>query len=101
VAKRALSLAGISCRPLGTDNAGREYWRFPTSHDLFIREGSLTLDPDKEAFKRLLAGTETDTNNHTLPPIITKRVKGWKRVVGVDKIRRIGEYLGENKQEQG
>ena len=60
VAKRAISLAGISCRPLGTDLTGREYWRFPTSIDLFVREGDGagcvgSRDVDKEAFKKLRA----------------------------------------------
>ena len=35
---------------------GREYWRLPTSDDLFIREGGqgAGVDADKRAFKRLL-----------------------------------------------
>jgi hypothetical protein len=60
VAKRALSLAGISCRPLGTDKAGREYWRFPTSDDLFIRGINPVRDMDKEAFNQLLAFDDED-----------------------------------------
>ena len=62
VAKRAISLAGINCRPLGADDSGREYWRFPTSDILFVRDGESegvdgmrSRDVDKEAFRKLRA----------------------------------------------
>jgi hypothetical protein len=51
-------MAGVSSRSLGTDDAGREYWRFPSSEDLFIRDndgGPAVIDEDETAFKKMLA----------------------------------------------
>jgi hypothetical protein len=101
-----------------------EYWRFPTSDDLFIRDGGpgSLVDPDREAFNKLHAMRETDKDaiedskidikteqliNHKTPiknenenDPQTLGWKGWKRVSGVDQIRRIVEHLEDSQQEQ-
>jgi hypothetical protein len=91
---------------------------------LFSRDGGpgSLLDPDKEAFNKLHAMREIDKDiledrkidvkteqldNHKTPLKIenendpqTLGWKGWKRVSGVDQIRRIVEHLGDSQQEQ-
>lgn len=121
VAKRAISLAGISCRPLGVDDKGREYWIFPSGRNLFIRKGERGADMniDKEAFNRLLLGGKsnmengennkikkysfvdnTDDKKCELEQIVTKNnLKDWKVVTNVEDVRRVGEYLGDSVSE--
>lgn len=53
VGLRAVSMTGISVLPLGYDDAGREYWKFPVSEDLFVCSEHLS-DSAQLAFQEQL-----------------------------------------------
>ncbi len=93
VGLRAVSMSGISTRPLGMDDCGREYWKLPTSSDLFVCSGT-PHRADREEFRRLVSPSAP------LPAHSSGEVKRWKRVSGSEAIRRVSELLGSSEQER-
>jgi len=53
VVESAVAMAGVMVRPLGHDDRGREYWKFPCSDDLFICVSTFG-DFDKLSFRDML-----------------------------------------------
>lgn len=53
VVESAVAMAGVKVRPLGLDDRGREYWKFPCSDDLFICVSTFG-DFDKLSFRDML-----------------------------------------------
>jgi hypothetical protein len=56
---------GICIIPLGFDNMGREYWKFPTSPDLYIKNNlnKNSKDIDKDNFNNLIIMNEDFYND--------------------------------------
>lgn len=54
VGERAVSMTGISVLPLGYDDCGREYWKFPVSEDLFVCSEHLSDDAQRAFQDQLL-----------------------------------------------
>ena len=51
VAERVIAVSGLNIEPLGSDSAGREYWKLPGSQALFVCS-NIPADPDKQIFPR-------------------------------------------------
>lgn len=48
-------MSGVSCKALGSDDLGNEYWRFPIANDLFVRLNLAgAVDTDYEDFQKLI-----------------------------------------------
>jgi hypothetical protein len=56
---------GICIIPLGFDNMGREYWKFPTSPDLYIKNSinQTNRNLDKDNFNNLIIMNEDFDND--------------------------------------
>ena len=122
VAQKAVNLAGIAIHPLGWDEQGREYWRFPSSDDLYVREGGAEArdDPDRDSFKRLTitqggssgsssasASASSSSSSYmdaqpsehelgTSSSPSTSRLWQWKRISDITTIRNIVQLLGKS-----
>lgn len=121
VGQRAVTMTGISVLPLGYDDAGREYWKFPVSEDLFICTQPLSDVCQAEFQERLLQEAremssvqdESDVvmdvdileERKNIVPTATTTApaegeRNWKRISDVSSIRRIVELLGTSTTEQ-
>ena len=120
VGQRAVTMTGISVLPLGYDDAGREYWKFPVSEDLFICTQPLSDVCQAEFQERLLQeAREMSVQNEsdgvmdvdiqeerknivptTTATTATEGDRNWKRISDVSSIRRIVELLGTSSSEQ-
>lgn len=96
IADKAINMSGICTRSLGVDDAGREYWKFPTSDDLLICLGG-TRRPDPEDCD--------DLNRELGRPVLKSsqedamKTHKWLRVSKTDEIRSIVDLLGNSEAE--
>eukprot|EP00981_Chlorochromonas_danica_P010092 scaffold3044_cov176-Ochromonas_danica.AAC.10 len=112
VGEKAITICGISVQPLGYDDNGFEYWKFPFSPDLFIaydeQEGSgngavsggkKERDQDRVDFEKLIRKPDlTEGSSSTTTSTITSSAtttggvskgKVWVRVSDLEVIKRI------------
>jgi hypothetical protein len=108
-------MTGISVQPLGYDNSGREYWKFPVSDDLFVCTAPVTDECEGEfrAYVERLRresegdfGAEMDVESGAAQTSASSAGaaggadKKWKRISEVGDIRRVVELLGASAGEQ-
>jgi hypothetical protein len=113
VGQRAVTMTGISVLPLGYDDAGREYWKFPVSEDLFVCAEPRSDDVQAE-FQAYLESTRKELEDNLKMDIDaegagdTKKIavnatandKRWKRISDLSQVRRVVELLGASAGEQ-
>lgn len=76
VGLRAASMTGIDIKPLGYDNEGLEYWKFPVAEDLFIcypypQHTTMDIDSNSVAAGCSLRSLEEEDKN-ALRQLLTK-----------------------------
>lgn len=112
VADLAICMAGAIIRPLGVDDMGREYWRFPSCRGLFICNGPYGNE-DEVAFntslKKIRANEHKQngggSRGRTIPgaDLNTSPKAGenqlWKVVIGNANIRVLASHLGGSRNE--
>lgn len=115
-----MALTGVSTRPLGYDSHGMEYWKFPTSEDLFICRAS-DADMDRQSFRLLMEQRDRPTDadgdilgETTSPDVVmvdttqqqssssssSSSGKEWRRIGEVPTIRHVVDLLGHSPAEQ-
>lgn len=115
VGQRAVTMTGISVLPLGYDDSGREYWKFPVSDDLFVCAEPYSDDVQAE-FVAYLETTRRELEDSLRMDINAdgtaaaedqkdraakkKAEKKWKRINDLAHVRRIVELLGASPREQ-
>ena len=69
VAQRVIELAGLTNTPVGVDDAGREFWRFPVSRSIFVCSAATQEQPCpvRRAFEQRLKTGETLSREISLP----------------------------------
>eukprot|EP00605_Chrysophyceae_sp_TOSAG23-4_P000427 GSChrysophyteH1.ASY1.ANO1.484.1 assembled CDS len=102
VVRFAVELSGLMIAPLGRDNKGREYWKFPTSEALFICRG-LYGDSDKHQFLNLL-GKERGRSVAMKAEISAKKQEfhssNWLLISDVTSVWNLLNNLGPSLVEQ-
>jgi hypothetical protein len=91
-AERLIRMTGLTVQPLGFDDAGREYWKLPTSEDLFVCCISYDTS-EREELQALIKGKKFSPDITT--PIFPVKPQ-WKRVSDPIAIRHIIELLGRS-----
>ena len=90
-AERVVGMSGLILQPLGFDNSGREYWKLPTSPDLFICKPG--ADKGDVELHSLLFKSEKPKDK------LSDCSAEWLRVKDVAVIRRIVDILGSSTTE--
>ena len=93
-AEKVIWLSGITLQPLGFDDAGHEYWKFPSCDDLFVcktRSGGMFNEQLKVALTE--SKIEMDPQSKTQKSLI------WKRITDVATIRKVIDILGRSSNE--
>ncbi len=102
VVQAAVNASGLILRPLGSDDHGREYWKFPTSDALYICNLP-AADADKTAFMQLLAkerGTTTMEVVTQAPATSNSSSKTWFMMSNKEDIRTLASLMGISSNEQ-
>lgn len=89
-----MSLSGISLKPLGHDDSGAEYWKFPTSDALFVCTGG-ACNSDKKDFLRAI-GRDVSSADFDLRDV----PRQWKRLSDVETLRSLMDLLGDSPRER-
>lgn len=93
-AEKVIWMSGIAQQPLGFDDAGHEYWKFPSCGDLFIcktKSGGIFNEQLKAAMADGKVAIETQ--NKASKSLV------WKRIADVATIRKLIDILGRSSNE--
>ena len=101
-----MDLTGIKLQPLGYDNNGFVYWKFPYCPDLFVNMVP-EYDEDQQLFQQLMETERRRSGSSAVVSVVKaeKRVKvnesNWKRLQrGSGAIRSLIDALGESTNEK-
>lgn len=84
IAQHVIDLAGLFSRPLGVDDAGREYWKFPCSRDLYLCESESRVCSVQEAFRVRIREKFDGVDLTGSSAIPSLRSKSWRVIDGTN-----------------
>lgn len=91
-------MTGIDIKPLGFDDHTNEYWKFPTSEDIYISTvDEPVYDDDWIAFHESIGKTLKIENGKKGRDGVRRK---WKVLSSIDEIRQLIDLLGSSSNEQ-
>ncbi len=93
-AEKVIWMTGLALQPLGFDDNGNEYWKFPNCGDLFICKVSGGTN-----FKVEFQAASIDSKFSNQAPKMTRGSMIWKRIQDLATIRKLIDSLGRSSNE--